>query len=44
MAFGMSTRGDVLVNQTADGVDLNDIWAEVQDVLALYGKGRKSIA
>jgi hypothetical protein len=27
---------DVLVNQTADGVDLNTIWAEIADALALY--------
>ena len=29
MAKGISTRGDVLVNVTADGVDLNEIWDEV---------------
>ncbi|GLB83490.1 hypothetical protein [Mycobacterium kiyosense] len=40
---GVSTRGDVLVNTTADGVDLNDIWAEIQDVLELWNAERKSI-
>jgi hypothetical protein len=44
MAHGISTHGDVLVNQTADGVDLNDIWAEVQQVLDLYNKERTDIA
>lgn len=44
MAKGISTAGDVLVNQTADGVDLNDIWAEVQEVLALWNAERTSIA
>jgi len=41
---GISTVGDVLVNMTADGVDLNDIWAEVQQVLELYNAERKSVA
>jgi hypothetical protein len=40
---GISTRGDVLVNMTADGVDLNDIWAEVQDVLTIYNEERSAI-
>jgi len=40
---GISTRGDVLINMTADGVDLNDIWAEVQDVLAIYNEERSAI-
>lgn len=44
MAKGISTHGDVLVNQTADGVDLNDIWSEVQQVLELYNAERTSIA
>lgn len=43
MAKGISVHGDVLVNKTADGVDLNEIWAEVQDVLDLWNKERKSI-
>ena len=44
MATGISTQGDVLVNQTADGVDLNDIWAEVQEVLELWNAECTSIA
>lgn len=28
--YGISTHGDVLVNQLADGTDLNDVWAEFQ--------------
>ncbi|WP_245849355.1 hypothetical protein [Mycobacterium palustre] len=33
----------MLVNLTADGVDLNEVWAEIQDVLQLYNTERKSI-
>src|SRR3954453_877742 len=40
---GVSTHGDVLVNQTADGVELNDIWAEIQEVLELWNRERKSV-
>lgn len=40
---GISTHGDVLVNQTADGVDLNLVWAEIQDVLELWNNERKSV-
>ena len=40
MAKGISTQGDVLVNVTADGVDLNEIWAEIHDVLELYNRER----
>lgn len=40
---GISTSGDVLVNKTADGVDLNEIWAEIQDVLRLWNTERKQI-
>src|SRR4051812_18939742 len=44
MAKGISTQGDVLVNQTADGVDLNDIWAEVADLFNMYNNERSAIA
>lgn len=44
MAKGISTHGDVLVNETADGVDLNSIWQEVQQVLELYNAERTGIA
>jgi hypothetical protein len=40
---GVSTHGDVLVNMTADGVDLNSVWAEIQDVLELWNNERKSV-
>ena len=43
MAKGISTQGDVLVNMTSDGVDLNQIWAEVQNVLELYNKERSAV-
>jgi hypothetical protein len=43
MAKGISTQGDVLVNQTADGVDLNDVWAEIADVIELYNSERSAI-
>ena len=43
MAKGISTFGDVLVNLTADGVDLNEIWSEVQSALELYNKERSSV-
>jgi hypothetical protein len=39
----ISTHGDVLVNRTADGVDLNEIWAEVQTVLELWNNERTNI-
>jgi hypothetical protein len=40
---GISTRGDTLVNMTNDGVDLNEIWDEVAEVLRLWNSERKSI-
>ena len=40
---GISNAGDVLVNETADGVNLNDLWAEIEQGLALYNKHRSSI-
>ncbi|ORB29511.1 hypothetical protein [Mycolicibacterium parafortuitum] len=44
MAKGISDRGSALVNQTADGVDLNSVWQEVADALALYNEERTTIA
>ena len=44
MAKGISTQGDVLVNTTADGVDLNEIWAEIADALELYNTERSAVA
>src|SRR6476660_1741693 len=43
MAKGISVHDDVLVNKTADGVDLNAVSAEVQTVLELWNNERKSI-
>ena len=43
MAKGISTLGDVLVNVTADGVDLNQIWAEIQEVLEMYNHERSAV-
>src|SRR5262245_57354713 len=41
---GIATAGDVLVNQTADGVDLNLIWAEIATALELYNTERSAVA
>jgi len=43
MAKGINTAGDVLVNQTADGVNLNLLWGEIRDALALYNQHRSAI-
>jgi hypothetical protein len=43
MAKGIRVHDDVLVNKTADGVDLNAVSAEVQTVLELWNNERKSI-
>ena len=40
---GISASGDVLVNETADGVNLNDLWAEIEKALALYNQQRSTI-
>lgn len=40
---GYGTRGDVLVNRTADGVDLNLIFDEVTAAAALYNEHRNNI-
>lgn len=41
---GISTAGDVLVSQSADGFDLNAIWANIQAALDVWNKERSSIA
>ncbi|WP_457135484.1 hypothetical protein [Mycobacteroides abscessus] len=43
MATGYNTQGDVLVNKTADGIDLNDVWEEIQNALALFNEHRSAI-
>ena len=40
---GISVFGDVLVNETSDGVDLNLLWREIGDALALYNEHRSAI-
>lgn len=40
---GIATQGDVLVNVTADGVDLNVIWAEVAQVIAAWNAERSAL-
>jgi hypothetical protein len=41
---GYGTEGDVLVNTTADGVDVNTLWAEVQSVLQAWNAERGAVA
>lgn len=41
---GYATQGDVLVNTTGDGVDLNVIWAEVAAVVAAWNRERSALA
>lgn len=40
---GIGVAGDVLVNETADGVNLNDIWEEIGRALELYNEHRSTI-
>ena len=40
---GVNVYGDVLVNLTADGVNLNVLWGEIRDALALYNEHRSAI-
>jgi hypothetical protein len=40
---GISIAGDVLVNETSDGVNLNDIWREIGTALELYNQHRSTI-
>ncbi|WP_081182998.1 MULTISPECIES: hypothetical protein [Prescottella] len=41
---GYATEGDVLVNKTADGVDLNEIWNAAATAMSLYNKERSALA
>ena len=41
---GISTAGDVLVNSSSDGVDLNKIWGDIQAALDLWNGERSTIA
>lgn len=40
---GYSTQADALVTQTADGVDLNALWAEFQATLEIFNERRASL-
>lgn len=40
---GYNTEGDILVNQTADGVDLNTVWAEQRAAMALYNEQKNAV-
>lgn len=40
---GISTGGDVLVNETSDGVNLNSIWEEIANALKIYNEHRSTI-
>ncbi|ORA80669.1 hypothetical protein K3U93_17625 [Mycobacterium malmoense] len=41
---GINLQSDVLVNVSADGVDLNQLWSEVQSVLSAWNNERTSVA
>ncbi|ROZ43842.1 hypothetical protein EEB13_22390 [Rhodococcus sp. WS3] len=41
---GYATEGDVLVNQTADGVDLNQIWNQAAAALSSWNRERTALA
>lgn len=41
--YGYNTEGDVLVNQSADGVDLNVIWKDIKTALDAWNSERGAI-
>ncbi len=41
---GYATEGDVLVNVTSDGVDLNVVWAEVNTAISAWNAERSALA
>ncbi|SDR08502.1 hypothetical protein SAMN04489765_3125 [Tsukamurella pulmonis] len=43
-AKGYSTEADVLVNQTADGISLEQIWDEASAAMSMWNKQRSSLA
>lgn len=43
-ATGYSTAGDVLVNQTADGIDLSAIWQEATAAMTAWNQKRSALA
>jgi hypothetical protein len=42
--YGIVTTGELLINQLADGADLNGVWTEFRDLLAIWNTDRNSIA
>ncbi|MGV9712571.1 hypothetical protein ACWDTI_18145 [Gordonia sp. NPDC003424] len=43
-ARGYSTAGDVLVSETADGVDLSTIWDEAASAMSMWNQQRSALA
>lgn len=43
-ASGYSSQGDVLVSQTADGVDLNRIWDDAATLMSAWNQKRSALA
>lgn len=41
--YGINQRADVLVNMTADGIDLNHLWDEFRDALEVWNTERQSV-
>ena len=41
--YGIAVKGDVLVNQLADGVDLNAVWDDFAQILHIWNNERTSI-
>jgi len=41
---GTAARGDALVNRLADGVELDDVWAEITDALKAYNEQKSALA
>lgn len=41
---GYATEGDVLVNKTSDGVDLNSIWNQAAQALSSWNRERSALA
>jgi hypothetical protein len=41
--YGINVVGDVPVNQTADGVSLDDLWRELRDVFAIVSAERTAL-
>jgi len=40
---GIGTKGDVLVNKTNDGVEVNSLWAEWETVVSLYNDHKDAL-